>query len=272
MEIEKRLFSAKKLRMPAAEIAAVFLCKRSPRALPWIAATHLAPSVDPAPAGMRYLAPVIEQPNPVWLLPLELVALAGCALAPWLLPFSVPMVLPLLGVASLSMAVRRGTLAGEPGAGAGEAFAIGAASGLVALALAVLLATPLLEGAGAVVGVGAAVEWSMFPAVRGSAGQLFTAAVLVAALAVAEEVIFRRWIVERAYQLGASGSGSILIAAAAEALVGPGPLGARFGMALFGVALGMLYWRGGRRLGPPLAARLAFGLGALVLQALQWID
>lgn len=215
---------------------------------------------------MGYLGLVIEQPNPVWLLPLELVALAGCALSPWLLPISLPMVLPLLGVASLSMAVRRGTLAGEPGAGAGEAMAIGAASGLVALALAVLLATPLLEGAGA------AVEWSVFPAVRGSAGQLFTAAVLVAALAVAEEVIFRRWIVERAYQLGASGSGSILIAAAAEGLVGPGPAGARLGMALFGVALGMLYWRGGRRLGPPLAARLAFGLGALVLQALQWID
>lgn len=218
---------------------------------------------------MGYLAPMLEQPRrdgPAWLLPVELVLLAGCALAPWLLPLSLPMVLPLLGGAVLSLAVRRGTLLTEPRAGAGEATLIGGGAGLLALVLAVLLATPLLEGAGA------AVEWTMFPAVRGSAGQLFTAAILVAALAVAQETIFRRWILERAYQLGASGSGSILIAGAAEGLVGPGPLGGRLGMALFGVALGMLYWRGGRRLGPALAARLVFSLGALVLQALQWVD
>lgn len=218
---------------------------------------------------MSYVATMLEQPRragPLWLLPVELVALVGGALAPWLLPLSLPMVLPLLGVAALSMAVRRGSMLAEPSAGGGEAMLIGAGAGLLALALAVLLATPLLEGAGAVV------EWSTFPAVRGSAGQLFTAAVLVAALAVAQEMIYRRWILERSYQLGASGSGSILISGAVEGLVGPGPLGARLGMALFGVALGMLYWRGGRRLGPCLAARLAFGLGALVLQALQWVE
>jgi membrane protease YdiL (CAAX protease family) len=219
---------------------------------------------------LRYLAAMTEPPDPVWLLPAELLALAGCALAPWLLPFSLPMVLPLLGVATLSIAVRRRTLLTEPHAGAslgtGDALAIGAGAGLAALGLSVALATPLLEGAGA------AVEWSVYPAVRGSLGQLLTAAILVAALAFAEETIYRRWILERAYQLGASGSGSILIAGAAEALIGPGPLGARLGMALFGVALGMLYWRGGRRLAPSLAARLAFGLGALVLQALQWVD
>jgi hypothetical protein len=209
---------------------------------------------------------VIEQPNPVWLLPVELLVLVGCALAPWYLPWSVPMVLPLLAMASVSMAMRRGTLMAEPAAGSGEAILIGAGAGLVALAIAVLLATPLFEAAGA------PVAWSMFPAVRGSGNQLFVTAILVAAMAVAQETIFRRWILERSYQLGASGSGSILIAAAAEALVGPGLLVPRLGMALFGIALGMLYWRGGRRLGPPLAARLTFGLGALVLQALQLVD
>jgi hypothetical protein len=225
------------------------------------------PSRQRALLRIRYLVSVIEQPNPVWLLPVELAALAASALAPWWLPWSVPMALPLLAVASLSMAARRGSLvASESRAGSGEAIAIGAVSGLLALALAVVVATPLLAGAGA------AVQWTMFPAVRGSGDQLFVAAILVAATAFAQEAIFRRWILERSYQLGASGSGSILIAAGAEGLVGPGPLGARLGMALFGVALGMLYWRAGRRLGPPLAARLAFGLGALILQALQWVD
>lgn len=209
---------------------------------------------------------MIEQPNPRWLLPVELAVLVACAAAPWFLPWSVPMALPLLAMASVSMAMRRGTLVAEPRAGGGEALLIGAGAGLVALALAVLVATPALEAAGS------PVEWTMFPVVRGSGDQLFITAILVAALAVAQEAIFRRWILERSYQLGASGSGSILIAAAAEGLIGPGSPVARLGMALFGVALGMLYWRGGRRIGPPLAARLAFGLGALVLQALQWVE
>ncbi len=221
----------------------------------------------PALLRVGYLGEVIEQPNPGWLLPVELAALAACASAPWWMPWSVPVALPLLAVASLSMAARRGSLvAGEPRAGSGEAVAIGGAAGLVALALAVVVATPLLAGAGN------AVQWTMFPTVRGSFGQLLVAALLVSAMAFAQEAIFRRWILERSYQLGASGSGSILIAAAAEALIGPGGLLARLGMALFGAALGMLYWRGGRRLGPSLAARLAFGLGALVLQALQWVE
>lgn len=143
---------------------------------------------------------------------------------------------------------------------------IGAAAGVLGLVISLVLATPALQ-----VGGGQAVQWTMFPMVRGSAEQLFSVAVLLVALAVAQELIFRRWLLERSYQLGASGSGAIMIAAAAEALVGPGSAGVRIGLALFGVALGMLYWRGGRRLGPALAARLAFGLGALVLQALEWI-
>lgn len=216
---------------------------------------------------MGYLVALVrEQPNPVWLLPVELAALALAALAPLFWELPVPVVVPLIAVASLSLSVRRASLASQPGAGSGEQILIGAGSGLVALALAVLVATPLLGGGGV------AVQWTMFPTVRGSGGQLVTLAVLLAALAVAQEVVFRRWILERAYQLGASGSGSILIAAALEALVGPGPLLSRFGIFLFGCALGMLFWRSGRRLGPPLAARLAFSVGALVLQWLQWVD
>ncbi len=207
-----------------------------------------------------------EQPSPAWLLVVELAALLLGALAPLFWELPVPVVVPLIAVASLSMSVRRASLASEPGPGGAEQILIGAGSGLIALALAVLVATPLFSGGGVVV------QWTMFPTVRGSGGQLVTLAVLLVALSVAQEVVFRRWILERAYQLGASGSGSILIAAGLEALVGPGPLLSRFGMLLFGCALGMLFWRSGRRLGPSLAARLAFSVGALVLQWLQWVE
>jgi hypothetical protein len=176
---------------------------------------------------------VLEQPNPIWLLPIELAVLLGCAVAPlvWPLPLPLPVVVPLIAAASLSLAVRRAALTAGAVAGGTEWFGIGigAGAGLAALALAVLIATPLLSGGGVVV------QWTTFPTVRGSVGQLHHHA-------------------------------------AAEALVGPGPLLSRLGMALFGVALGMLYWRAGRRIGPPLAARLAFGLGALILQWLQLVD
>jgi membrane protease YdiL (CAAX protease family) len=218
------------------------------------------------PLVLRYPWAVNEPPNPRWLLPIELLAIAACVILPWLVDLPVPAALPLLAIASVSMSVRRMTFFSAPRTGSGEAMWIGAGAGLVALIISVLVATPVLQH-----GVGLVVQWSVFPAVRGSGAQLFSVAVLVVALAVAQELIFRRWLIERAYQLGASGSGSIMIAGGAEAMIGPGPLGVRLGLALFGVALGMLYWRAGRRLGPALAARLAFALGALVLQALQWI-
>jgi hypothetical protein len=207
---------------------------------------------------------MLEQPNPRWLLPVELAALAACAVAPAFVDLPVPVVLPLLAMASVSMAARRVSMTEPPGRGSGEALWIGAACGLVALLVSLVVATPVLQ-----VGFGLVVQWSAFPEVRGSLAQAFTVAVLVVAVVAAQELIFRRWLIERAFQLGASGSGAIGGAAAIEAMIGPGGFGARLGLAVTGIGLGLLYWRGGRRLGPPLAARLTFALGSLLLQALQ---
>ncbi|MEZ4361471.1 MAG: hypothetical protein R3B48_14890 [Kofleriaceae bacterium] len=209
---------------------------------------------------------MIEQPNPRWLLPTELVVLAACASAPLWWPLTVPIVLPLLIMASVSMAARRVSMSSSPAPGGVEATWIGAGCGALALIASVLLATPFLQ-----YGLGLAVQWSAFPELRGSAAQAFAVAVLITALTAAQELVFRRWVIERAFQLGASGSGAITVAAVLEAVVGPGGLGARVGLAVGGFGLGLLYWRGGRRLGPALAARLAFSLGAVALQALRLV-
>lgn len=200
----------------------------------------------------------MEEPSPRWLGPLELAALVACALV----AMPVPVELPLLVAAGISVAARRTTFLAPPAAEAAEATAVGALAGVLGLVGALLVATPLLEH-----GLGLALEWGAAPPVRGSLEQLVSAAVLIAAAATAHELVFRRWLLERAFSLGASGTGAILAAAGAEAAIGPGGVGARAGAALFGVALGLLYWRGGRRIGPALAARLAFAWGALALQA-----
>lgn len=200
----------------------------------------------------------MEEPSPRWLGPLELAALLACALV----AMPVPVELPLLVAAGISVAVRRTTFLAPPTASATEATVIGALAGLLGLVGALLIATPLFEH-----GLGLALDWHAAPPVRGSLEQLISAALLVAAAATAHELVFRRWLIERAFSLGASGTGAILAAAGVEAAIGPGGLGARLGAALFGIALGLLYWRGGRRLGPALAARLAFSWGALALHA-----
>ncbi len=81
MDMEKRLFSARNARRRGRSPCPALLCKISPRGSSWARRHPPEPREAPAPAGMGYLGLVIEQPNPVWLLPLELVALAGCALS-----------------------------------------------------------------------------------------------------------------------------------------------------------------------------------------------
>lgn len=201
----------------------------------------------------------MEVPSPRWLVPLELSALVACAAV----ALPVPVELPLVVAASVSVVVRHTTFLAAPAASPAEATAIGALAGLLGLLGALLLATPLFEH-----GFGLALDWQATPPVRGSLEQLVSSAVLVGAVATAHELVFRRWLIERAFSLGASGTGAILAAAAAEAIIGPGGVGERAGAALFGIALGLLYWRGGRRIGPALAARLTFAWGALGLQAL----
>ncbi len=146
------------------------------------------------------------------------------------------------------------------------AFArIGAAAGAVALVLAIVAATPLIESLGAVV------EWSQQPIVRGSAARLFAIGTIVAAAAVAQELALRGWIVERALELRAPAALAIAIGALAEAAVTPGEIVPRVGGAAIGVALGWMYVAAGRNALPSICARLAFVLGATLLEAMRAI-
>ena len=141
-----------------------------------------------------------------------------------------------------------------------------ALAGLVALGLALLAGTPLVEL------TGRDVEWSQYPIVRGSAHQLFAVAVLVAVGAVAGELALRAWIVERALELGAARWGAVAIGALAEGVLWPGDLAARLGAAVMGAGLGVLYVAAGRRAGASIAARVLFALGALALEGLKVVS
>jgi hypothetical protein len=63
----------------------------------------------------------------------------------------------------------------------------------------------------------------------------------------------------------------VLVGAIAEALVTPGDLAARIGGGVFGAGLGWLHVAAGRSVVAPICARLAFGLGAVALEALRVI-
>ncbi|HRC58502.1 MAG TPA: hypothetical protein PKU97_21420, partial [Kofleriaceae bacterium] len=103
---------------------------------------------------------MVEQTSPRWLLPVELAALASCTLAPAGLALPVPVAVPLLAIAAVSVAARRATFLSPPGRGALEGILLGALAGLVGLVAAVTLATPVLQD-----GFGLMVRWGQSPAV-----------------------------------------------------------------------------------------------------------
>jgi hypothetical protein len=90
------------------------------------------------------------------------------------------------------------------------------------------------------------------------------------AMAAATELALRGWLVERIYRGRGEPSSdtravlAVLAGAIAEAALTPGDLTARIGAGAFGAGLGWMYVGGG--LLAPLAARLVFALGAIVLQ------
>jgi hypothetical protein len=178
-------------------------------------------------------------------------------------PLPIPVVIPLLAAASLSLWVRGRSFA-QVTKGPPLYAAIGAATGLVGLALAVAIGTPLVERV-----TDQAVQWSMYPIVRGSASAFGTLAVLVGLGAVAAELVLRGWLVERVLELGGNAVLAVLAGAFAEALVSGGDLSARFGAGVFGIAMGWMYVAGGRSVTAPMCARLTFSLGALVLEAMR---
>lgn len=194
------------------------------------------------------------------LVPLE-VAIVGVAAT---VSLSIPVVIPLLAAASLSMWVRGRSFA-QLTKGPALYAAVGFAAGLVGLACAVVVGTPMVERI-----TDQAVVWSMYPMVRGSATAFATLAVLVGLGAVAAELVLRGWIVERVLELGRGNVVlAILVGAVAEALVSGGDFTARIGAGLFGIAMGWMYVAGGRSVTAPVLARLAFSVGALVLEALR---
>jgi hypothetical protein len=209
----------------------------------------------PEPATPRELRPLV---------PFEVAAVLALAVAP--LPEPMPVALPLLLVASLSRWLRGRTWSELLHAGNGRA-AVSLAAGLAALALAVLAGGPFVE-----LMSGRAVEWSAFPIVRGDPTALVLVALIAIAVAVASELALRGWIVERVLELSPGPSIlPVLVGAIAEAVITPGDLASRIGAGAFGVGLGALHVAAGRSVLAPICARIAFGLGAVVLEALRAI-
>ncbi|MDQ3298385.1 MAG: hypothetical protein M3619_17500 [Myxococcota bacterium] len=198
------------------------------------------------------------------LVPFEIAAVLAIAFAP--IPEAVPVSLPLLVVASLSRWVR-GRGWGEVAGGGLDRFAIGAVVGLVALGLALIAGTPVVETLS-----GRGVEWSSYPVVRGNASQLVVVVIFVGVAALAAEVALRGWLVERMLELSPGPAIlPVLVGAIAEAVIMPGNLAARLGAGLFGAGLGWMYVAGGRSIVAPVVARVVFTVGAVMLESLRLI-
>lgn len=176
---------------------------------------------------------------------------------------SVPWLVGLLVLATLVNWLRKHSWA-ERARGPGLYAAIGAGAGLVALGLAIVAGTPLVERF-----TDQAVQWSMYPIVRGSVSAFITIALVVAVGALASELVLRGFVVELAHEFTHSGIAAVLMGALVEALLVDGDAAMRLGAGVFGLGLGAMYMAGGRSILGPVCARLVFVLGALVLEALR---
>lgn len=198
------------------------------------------------------------------LVPVEILGVIALALVPW--PETLPVALPLVVAASLSRWLRGRSWA-ELITGGAEHVALGTLVGVAALATALVAGAPLVEAVSQ-----RAVEWSVFPIVRGQAAQLAVVIVMVAITAIAAEMALRGWLVERVLELSpGSPVLPVMCGALAEALITPGDAAIRLGAGLFGAGLGALYVAGSRSLVAPVLARLTFAATAVVLESLRLI-
>jgi hypothetical protein len=197
------------------------------------------------------------------LVPFEVAAVVAAIIV----SMPIPKVVPLLVIASISLFLR-GRSWVERFKGPAVFAAIGLGAGAVGLAASIAVGAPIIETVS-----GHAVNWSMYPIVRGSGQTFVMLAIVVGISALAAEMVLRGWLVERVLELAPRHATilAILAGAIAEALLADGGLDARLGAGVFGLGLGAMYVYGGRSLVAPIAARLAFTLGALALEALQVI-
>jgi hypothetical protein len=196
--------------------------------------------------------------------PIEVAMVLAIAIIPW--PDTMPVALPLVACASISR-WSRGRSFTELLTGGTDRALIGAIAGAIALAIALIAGTPLVEALSL-----RAVEWSSFPIVRGNASQMALVIVLVSIAAIAAELALRGWIVERVLELSPGPAVlPVLIGAFAEAIITPGGVSVRIGAMLFGIGLGSMYVAAGRSVIAPMLARVMFQVGAVVLEALRLV-
>jgi hypothetical protein len=201
------------------------------------------------------------------LVPFEVAAvIAAAVIAATDLLDPIPVIVPLLVVASGARWACRKSFAAVTH-GPASYIAIGAGAGLAALVLGLAIGTPIAEALS-----GRAVVWGAYPLVRANPSVFFTFATVVAAVAIASELVLRGWLVERVLELGGSAAMAVFAGALAEALLIPGPLEARFGGFAVGIGLGAMYIAAGRNVAVTIAVRLAFALGALVLEMLLLVS
>ncbi len=198
------------------------------------------------------------------MVPFEIALVLAIAVVPW--PQGIPLGIPLVVVASICLWLRGRSWIDVVKGGEHRAL-IGAVSGLAALGIAVVLGTEVIEAL-----AHRGVEWSRFPIVRGSFSQLAVVLVFVSVGAVASELAFRGWLVERVLELSPGPAIlPVMCGALAEAIVTPGDLASRLGAGLFGAGLGWMYVASGRSVVAPILARIAFAGGAVVLEAFRLI-
>jgi len=215
------------------------------------------------------------------LVPFEVLAVLAIAVAP--IGDTFPFALLLLAVATTSRWIRGRSWAelvvagrastdvtsastdvasasANPAASQGlvRALAVGGVAGLLAIAV----AAPLI-GAFRVT----TIDWWVLPAIHGDAAQLALVSCVLLATAIALELALRGWIIERMLELSPGPTTlPIATAALAEALVTPGPIVSRIGVALFGAGLGLLYVALRRNVLAPIAARCVFVMGAVLVE------
>lgn len=199
------------------------------------------------------------------LVPAEIAVVVIIALLP--LPDPVPLAIPLVIAASIAKWIR-GASWSDVGSANGFHALVGVIAGFVALALAVIGGTPLVESLTA-----RAVEWSSNAVVRGNFAMLGGVVIFTAMVSACMEAALRGWIVERVLELAPRSSSTavlaVLVGAAAEAIVTPGDLTVRIGAALWGIGSGWIYVAAKRNVIAPMLARMTFSVALVILEGMR---